>query len=131
MNPGGCPATTTGGEPNKAGVFKGLSCKSDVFMETPKPPDAEIQPEEMPEAIVPTDIKAVFQGGQFIIMLLAACYFASEIILPIVIAFALMLVLQPAMRLLVDKFHLPRLFAALAIIAVLFGGVVGLGTALS
>lgn len=91
---------------------------------------AEIKAEELPDIIVPTDIKAVFQGGQFLLMLLAACYLASEIILPIVIAFALMLVLQPAMRIFA-KLHLPRLIAALAIIVVLFGGVAGLGAALS
>src|SRR5438270_1568859 len=90
----------------------------------------EIEPENLPDVIVPTDIKKVFQGGQFLLMLLAACYLASEIILPIVIAFALMLVLQPAMRVFA-KLHLPRLIAALAIIVVLFGGVAGLGAALS
>jgi predicted PurR-regulated permease PerM len=99
-------------------------------VETPNTLQTEIQAEELPAAIVATDIKTVFQGGQLLIMLLAACYFASEIILPIAIAFVLMLVLQPVMRLL-EKLYLPRLFAALAIIVVLFGSVVGLGAALS
>jgi predicted PurR-regulated permease PerM len=63
-------------------------------------------------------------------MLLAACYLAAEIILPIVLAFVLNLVLQPLMRLL-EKVHLPRTLAALAIIIVLCGTLVGLGTALS
>jgi len=99
-------------------------------MKTPETPQSDIQAEELPEAMEPRDIKTVFQGGQFLIMLLAACYFASEIILPVVLAFVLMLVLQPAMRLF-EKLHLPRLLAALAIIMVLFGGLVGLGTALS
>jgi predicted PurR-regulated permease PerM len=55
---------------------------------------------------------------------------AGEIILPIVLAFVLKLVLQPAMRLL-ENLHLPRTVAALAIIVALLGGFVGLGTALS
>ena len=34
-------------------------------MNTPNTPQTEIQPEEPPDVIVPTDIKTVFQGGQF------------------------------------------------------------------
>ena len=99
-------------------------------MQTPNNPQTGIQAEDLPDIIAPTDIKTIFQGGQFLLMLLAACYFASEIILPIIIAVVLMLVLQPVMRLF-EKLYLPRLFAALAIIVVLFGSVVGLGAALS
>src|SRR5690242_393206 len=79
---------------------------------------------------VSSDIKAVFQGGIFFLMLLGACYAAAEIVLPIVLAFVLMLVLQPAMRLL-ERWHLPRGMAALALIVMLFGTLIGLGTALS
>ena len=43
---------------------------------------------------VSPDIKAIFQGGIFLVILLGACYAAAEIVL----AFALMLVLQPAMQ---------------------------------
>ena len=96
-------------------------------METPETLQTDIAPDELP---VPTDIKAVFQGGLFLLAVLAACYLASEIILPVLIAFVLMLVLQPAMRLL-EKLYLPRLVAALAIIIVLFGSFIGLGAALS
>jgi hypothetical protein len=39
--------------------------------------------------------------------MLAACYVAAEIILPIVLAFMLNLVLTPAMRVL-ERVHLPR-----------------------
>jgi predicted PurR-regulated permease PerM len=79
---------------------------------------------------VPWDIKAVFQGGTFFLLLLGACYAAAEILLPIVLAFVLMLVLQPAMRFL-ERLHLPRGVAALAIILMLFGALAGLGTVLS
>jgi predicted PurR-regulated permease PerM len=99
-------------------------------MDTLNTPDADIEAEALPETIVPTDVTKVYLGGLFLLALLATCYVASEIILPIVIAFALMLVLQPAMRIL-EKLRLPRLFAALVIIVVLFGGFVGVGAALS
>jgi predicted PurR-regulated permease PerM len=79
---------------------------------------------------VSPDIKAIFQGGIFLLMLLGACYAAAEIILPIVLALVLMLVLQPAMRFL-ERWYLPRGLAALALIVMLFGALIGLGTALS
>jgi predicted PurR-regulated permease PerM len=47
-----------------------------------------------------------------------------------VLAFVLMLVLQPAMQLL-ERWRLPRGLAALALIVMLFGTLIGLGTALS
>lgn len=98
-------------------------------METPDKLPADIA-EELPGITVPTDIKTIFQGGLFLIALLAACYAAWEIILPVVLAVVLKLVLQPAVRLL-ENLKLPRVIAALAIIMVLFGSFVGLGTALS
>ena len=99
-------------------------------METPNTLQGDIEAEEPSDTMVPSDIGSVFQAGQFILMLLAACYFAGEIILPIVLAFVLNLVLQPLMRLL-EKLHLPRSLAALAIIVVLGGSIIGLGAALS
>jgi predicted PurR-regulated permease PerM len=76
------------------------------------------------------DVRTVFQGGTFILLLLAACYGAAEIVLPIVVAFVLMLVLQPAMRFL-QRWHVPRGVAAAALIVMLFGALGGLGTVLS
>jgi len=99
-------------------------------METSNTLPADIEAEELPDVIGPTDIKSVFQGGQFLLILLAACYLAGEIILPVIVAFVLNLVFQPLMRLL-DKLHLPRTLAALAIIMLVFGSAVGLGAALS
>ena len=97
-------------------------------------PLASAAPEQVPtdanDVPVPPDIKAIFQGGIFILMLLGACYAAAEVVLPIVLAFVLMLVLQPAMRLL-EQWHVPRGLAALALIVMLFGALIGLGTALS
>jgi hypothetical protein len=47
---------------------------------------------------IPSDINAVFLGGLFVLAVLVLCYVAAEIVLPIVLAFVLSLVLQPAMR---------------------------------
>jgi predicted PurR-regulated permease PerM len=76
------------------------------------------------------DLRTVFQGGTFILLLLAACYGAAAIILPIVVAFVLMLVLQPAVRFL-RQWHVPRGVAAALLIIMLFGVLGGLGTILS
>jgi predicted PurR-regulated permease PerM len=82
------------------------------------------------DLILPSDIKAVFLGGLFVLAMLAACYVAAEIVLPIVLAFVLSLVLQPAMRVL-ERIRLPRGIAAILLIFLLFGTLGGLGTALS
>src|ERR1700751_5579295 len=79
---------------------------------------------------IPSDIKAVFLGGLFLLAMLAACYVAAEIVLPIVLAFVLSLVLEPAMRAL-ERLRLPRGIAAMLIILVLFRTLGGLGAALS
>src|ERR1700726_125827 len=85
------------------------------------------EPEEMP---LPTDPKVIFLGGLFALALLAASYVASEIVLPLVFAFILNLLLQPAFRIL-ERFRVPRILAALLLILALFGTIVGLGTAIS
>jgi predicted PurR-regulated permease PerM len=92
-------------------------------------PPASAAPDEddMP---IPSDIKTVFLGGLFLLAMLAACYVASEIVLPIVLAFVLSLVLQPAMRVF-ERIRLPRGITAMLLILVLFGTLGGLGTALS
>jgi predicted PurR-regulated permease PerM len=97
------------------------------------PEPAATAPAALPDdtlAPAAPDLRTVFQGGIFILLLLAACYGAAEIVLPIVVAFVLMLVLQPAMRFL-QRWHVPRGLAAAALIILLFGALGGLGTALS
>ena len=79
---------------------------------------------------IPADANTVFLGGLFALAVLASCYTAAEIALPIVLAFVLSLVLQPAMRQL-ERLYLPRAIAALLIIVLLFGTLAGLGAALS
>ena len=80
--------------------------------------------------VSPPNVRTVFQGGIFVLALLAACYAAAEIILPIVLAFVLMLVLQPAMRL-SQRLRVPRGLAAFVVIVMLFGTLMGLATVLS
>jgi predicted PurR-regulated permease PerM len=94
--------------------------------ETQVAPPVE-EPEEMP---LPSDPKVIFLGGLFVLALLATAYVASEIVLPLVFAIILNLLLQPALRLL-ERFHVPRMLAALLLILALFGTIVGLGTAIS
>jgi predicted PurR-regulated permease PerM len=97
------------------------------------PNDQEIEvvppaePEEMP---LPSDPKVIFLGGLFVLALLAAAYVASEVVLPLVFAFVLKLLLQPALRIL-ERLRVPRILAALLLIFALFGTIVGLGTAIS
>ena len=85
------------------------------------------EPEEMP---LPSDPKVIFLGGLFALALLAAVYVAAEIVLPLVLAVVLKLLLQPAMRLL-ERWHIPRLLAALLLILAVFGTIVGLGAAIA
>lgn len=62
--------------------------------------------------------------------MLAALYVASSIILPIVLAFVLQLLLQPAVRLL-QRLYLPRAVGAILIVLLFVGALVGLVAALS
>ncbi|MGH7226763.1 MAG: AI-2E family transporter, partial [Gemmataceae bacterium] len=89
------------------------------------PPAGE--PEDQP---LPSDPKAVFLGGLFVLALLASAYIASDIVLPLVFAIVLKLMLQPAMRVL-ERLHIPRLLAALLLILALFATIGGLGPAVS
>jgi predicted PurR-regulated permease PerM len=91
---------------------------------------AYVAPVDEDDLPIPSDINAVFPGGLFFLAMLALCYVAAEIVLPIVLAFVLSLVLQPAMRAL-ERIYLPRGIAAMLIILALFGTLGGLGAALS
>src|SRR5712671_526000 len=93
----------------------------------PSPAAAAADEDDLP---IPSDLNTVLLGGLFLLAMLAACYVASEIVLPIVLAFVLSLVLQPAMRAL-ERVRMPRGVAAMLLILVLFGTLGGLGAALS
>jgi len=90
-------------------------------------PDVLGEAEDMP---LPQDTKAVFQGGLFVLGVLAGAYVAREVVLPIVLAFILKLLLQPIMRLLA-RLRIPRVVASLAVIVLLFALIGGFGKLLS
>jgi predicted PurR-regulated permease PerM len=77
-----------------------------------------------------SDPAVVLQSAQFALLILAALYLTRPIVLPIVLAILLKLLLQPGVRRL-ERWHVPRVFAALFMIVVLFVLLVSAGTALS
>jgi predicted PurR-regulated permease PerM len=85
------------------------------------------EPAEMP---LPSDPKTFFLGGLFALAVFSVLYLASSIILPVVLAFVLKLLLQPAVRLL-ERFYLPRFLGSLIAILLVIGALVGLVAALS
>src|SRR5689334_6855258 len=67
--------------------------------------------EEREEMPLPTEPRTIFQGGMFLLALLAALYIASPIVLPVVLAIVLKLLLQPLVRL-TDRVGAPRALGA-------------------
>jgi predicted PurR-regulated permease PerM len=82
---------------------------------------------EMP---LPSNPQTFFLGSLLALAVLAAVYLASSIVLPVVLAFVLQLILQPAVRLL-ERVHLPRAVGALLAILLVIGALVGFVAALS
>jgi predicted PurR-regulated permease PerM len=95
-------------------------------------PGSAAEPAAEPAEAPPlsTDVRLALQVGQFALLLLCVLYAARDLVLPIVLAFVLKLLLEPAMRLL-GRLRLPRTAAALLLILAVFGILVGLGTALA
>jgi predicted PurR-regulated permease PerM len=89
---------------------------------TISPAGENVERKEIP---LPTDAKAMLLAGIFSLLLFYGLYLTGEILIPILIAFLLKLVLQPAMETLVS-FHVPRFLAALLLVAVLLAGFSGL-----
>jgi hypothetical protein len=77
----------------------------------------EIEEQDLPSA---SDVANIFLGGLLLLASLAACYFAATIVLPIILAFVLMLVLQPVMRQL-SRLRIPRGIAAVLVLVAFFG----------
>jgi predicted PurR-regulated permease PerM len=113
----------------------GTAQKNDDMAEigaAPKPAAGSVRERPAPEQVempLPSDFRAAFEGGLFLLAFLAALYAAREIILPVVLAFVLRLLLQPAVRML-ERFRVPGVLSALLLIVLLLGAVVTLGTAL-
>ncbi|CAM5774785.1 AI-2E family transporter [Labrys miyagiensis] len=76
------------------------------------------------------DAKLVVLACLLVLASLTAAYLASAILLPLVLAFVLKLLFQPAMRQL-ERISVPRGLAALLVILAFFGLIVGLGAAVS
>jgi predicted PurR-regulated permease PerM len=95
----------------------------------PKPGAPDESTPEQVEMPLPSDLRTSFEGGLFLLALLAALYAAREIVLPVVLAFFLRLVLQPAVRLL-ERVRVPAVISALLLIFLSLGAVVTLGMAL-
>ena len=96
----------------------------------PEPHAAVTEAADETEMPLPSDPQTFFLGGLFALGVLAALYVASPIILPVVLAFVLNLLLQPAVRLL-GRVHLPRAVGALLTVLLFIGALVGLVAALS
>jgi predicted PurR-regulated permease PerM len=83
--------------------------------------------EEMP---LPTDLRTILLLGIFVLLSFYTLYVAREILIPILFAFILNLLLQPAMGAL-TRLRLPRAIAALLMILLFFGAVGGIGVSIS
>jgi predicted PurR-regulated permease PerM len=86
--------------------------------------------DERAEMPLPSNPQTFFLGGLFALGVLSAIFVASSIILPVVLAFVLKLLLQPAVRIL-ERLYLPRAIGALVPILLVIGLLVGLVAALS
>jgi len=87
-------------------------------------------PAEDDEIQLPSNPVVILLAVLVVIVSLFAAYVAADIVLPIVLAFVLKLLFQPTMRLL-EKLRIPRSLAALFLILVVFGAIVGIGAAIS
>jgi predicted PurR-regulated permease PerM len=74
------------------------------------------------ELPLPKDVHAFLLLGIFTLLLLDALYFAAHMLLPVMFAFLLQLLLQPAMRAL-GKLRVPKTVAALLVLLAVFGAV--------
>jgi predicted PurR-regulated permease PerM len=97
----------------------------------PPEPDAVLaEIDDQTEMPLPSNPQTFFLGSLLALAVLAAVYLASSIVLPVVLAFVLQLILQPAVRLL-ERVHLPRAIGALLAILLVIGALVGFVAALS
>jgi predicted PurR-regulated permease PerM len=80
---------------------------------------------ERPEIRLPTDLKAIVLVGIFSLLILYALYITGEILVPVIIAFLLKMVLQPATEMLV-ALRLPRFMAAILVVGIPLAAVSGL-----
>lgn len=79
---------------------------------------------------LPDDPNTIYLAGLFIFGVLGAAYLASDIVLPLVIAFFLKLLLQPVVRKL-ENLYVTRMLASLLVIVLVFITIIGLTAAIS
>jgi len=96
----------------------------------PEPGALPTQAVDNVEMPLPSSPQTFFLGSLLTLAVLAAVYVASSIILPVVLAFVLQLILQPAVHLL-ERIGLPRAVGALLAILLVVGALVGFVAALS
>lgn len=96
----------------------------------PAADSALTEPAVETEMRLPSDPATFFLGGLFALAALAATYVASAIVLPVVLAFVLKLLLQPAVRVL-ERLHVPRAIGALLSILLVIGTLAGFMVVLS
>ena len=80
--------------------------------------------------LLPSEPSTVFLGGLFVLAALTALHLASAIVLPVILAFVLKLLLQPAVSFL-ERWHIPRAIGALLTVLLVVGVLVGFGALLS
>jgi predicted PurR-regulated permease PerM len=90
-------------------------------------PEGPLPDEDMP---LPRNLHTLILLGIFRILFLSVLSVTGEIVVPIIFAGVLYLVLQPAMRM-AAKLYIPRPLAAILMILVVIGGLVGLGVTLA
>lgn len=91
------------------------------------PPETDFEPLDAGFAVEP---RTVFLGALLLLAVLAACYAAAEIVLPVMLALVLSAVFRPVMRFL-EGLHVPRPLAALLIVIALLSLLVAVGLLLS
>lgn len=97
---------------------------------TTSAPDLPLQDTNGDTIDLPSDPIAVMLAFLVALATLCVAYFAADIVLPIVLALILKLLLQPGMRLL-EKLNFPKSLAALVLILLVFGFIVGIGAGVS
>jgi predicted PurR-regulated permease PerM len=95
-----------------------------------KPTPSPSRAEEGPDLPTRVETKTVFLGGIFLLMLLAALHTACDIAIPFILALMLKFVFHPVIRR-CTNWGMPRALASILVIALLLGGLVGIGAALS
>lgn len=86
--------------------------------------------EKRSEMPMPRDWQSFALTAILVLLVLVILYYSGEVVLPILFAFLLNLLLQPAMNVLI-KLHFPKTIAALSIILLFVGAVTGIGFSLS